>query len=146
MAFLRVFPQVRGTKRADRTGAKQAPTGCRAGEERPTRAQLSRPAADIESTPPRSERRGRPRPSGPTPSDHSRGPHIPSAPASRGARLRCASMDSRARSTVRGMDRLLELQELDLSLDRLKSRQDALQAGEEATAAKRMRDDAQGRL
>jgi predicted nucleic acid-binding Zn-ribbon protein len=44
------------------------------------------------------------------------------------------------------MDRLLELQELDLSVDRLRARQDALQAGEEADAARRMRDDAQGRL
>jgi uncharacterized protein len=49
-------------------------------------------------------------------------------------------------SSVRGMDRVLELQELDLSIDRLRTRREALQMGEETAAARRMRDDAQGRL
>jgi predicted nucleic acid-binding Zn-ribbon protein len=44
------------------------------------------------------------------------------------------------------MDRLLGLQELDLSLDRLQARREALQAGEEALAARRMRDDARGKV
>jgi len=44
------------------------------------------------------------------------------------------------------MGRLLELQELDLSIDRLTARREALQAGEEANAAQRMREEARGRL
>ena len=48
--------------------------------------------------------------------------------------------------TIRGMDRLLELQELDLSIDRLLARREALQGGEEAAAARKQRDEARGRL
>jgi predicted nucleic acid-binding Zn-ribbon protein len=44
------------------------------------------------------------------------------------------------------MDRLLELQELDLSIDRLLARREALQGGEEAAAARKQRDEARGRL
>jgi predicted nucleic acid-binding Zn-ribbon protein len=47
---------------------------------------------------------------------------------------------------VRGMDRILELQELDLSIDRLLGRQREIQGGEEAETARKMRDEARGRL
>jgi uncharacterized protein len=47
---------------------------------------------------------------------------------------------------VRGMDRLLELQELDLSLDRLQARRETIQGGDEAGAARKLRDEARGRL
>jgi len=44
------------------------------------------------------------------------------------------------------MDRVLELQELDLSIDRLAARREAIEAGAEGTAARTLRDEAQGRL
>ena len=44
------------------------------------------------------------------------------------------------------MDRVLELQELDLSIDRLAVRREAIEAGAEGTAARTLRDEAQGRL
>src|SRR5437763_16109607 len=44
------------------------------------------------------------------------------------------------------MDRVLELQELDLSIDRLAVRREAIEAGAAGTAARSLRDEAQGRL
>jgi predicted nucleic acid-binding Zn-ribbon protein len=44
------------------------------------------------------------------------------------------------------MDRLLELQELDLSIDRLMARREALEAGAEAAAARSLQEEAHGRL
>ena len=44
------------------------------------------------------------------------------------------------------MDRVLELQELDLSIDRLAARREAIEVGAEGTAARSLRDEAQGRL
>jgi len=48
--------------------------------------------------------------------------------------------------SVRGLDRLLELQELDLSVDRLRARKEVLEAGEATAAARELREDAGGRL
>jgi len=47
---------------------------------------------------------------------------------------------------VRGMDRILALQDLELSIDRLLARQREIQGGEEAETARKMRDEARGRL
>ena len=47
---------------------------------------------------------------------------------------------------VRGMDRILDLQALDLSMDRLLARQREIQGGEEAETARKMRDEARGGL
>jgi predicted nucleic acid-binding Zn-ribbon protein len=51
-----------------------------------------------------------------------------------------------APESERGVERLLELQEIDLSIDRLTSRRDVIQGGDEAEAARKLRDEARGRL
>ena len=48
--------------------------------------------------------------------------------------------------TLKGMDRLLELQEVDLSIDRLTARRAQLTSGEEARAARANFEDAETRL
>jgi predicted nucleic acid-binding Zn-ribbon protein len=49
-------------------------------------------------------------------------------------------------TAVKGLDRLLELQELDLFVDRLRNRQDVLEAGEGVQAVRRDLDEAEARL
>jgi predicted nucleic acid-binding Zn-ribbon protein len=47
---------------------------------------------------------------------------------------------------MRGMDRILELQELDTSIDRLEHRRDLLETGEELSAARKETEEAESRL
>ena len=47
---------------------------------------------------------------------------------------------------MRGMDRILELQELDTSIDRLEHRRDELEAGEELSAVRKEMEEAESRL
>jgi predicted nucleic acid-binding Zn-ribbon protein len=47
---------------------------------------------------------------------------------------------------MRGLDRILELQELDTSIDRLEHRRDQLEAGEELSAARKEVEEAESRL
>src|SRR5438067_9972370 len=46
----------------------------------------------------------------------------------------------------RGIDRLLELQELDLSIDRLTARREELESGEDVRAARMRLEESEGRL
>ena len=47
---------------------------------------------------------------------------------------------------MRGMDRILELQELDTSIDRLEHRREELEAGEELSAVRKEMEEAESRL
>ena len=54
--------------------------------------------------------------------------------------------DRPVRGAVRGMDRLLELQELDISIDRLDARRKEIESGAEVTAAQRAADEVEDRV
>jgi predicted nucleic acid-binding Zn-ribbon protein len=49
-------------------------------------------------------------------------------------------------TAVRGLERLLQIQELDLSIDRLRSRRDVLETGEEVRATRQRLEEAESRL